>query len=366
MNFTYTSAQQALAAELARAFSAVDTAATIRRHADAKTPAFDDAVWRALVEQRWLGTAIHAARGGRGLGAEELTLVAYAAGYALLPAPVVATLLAGEALKETQAVADVAAVATPLLQELAAGKLRVALCIPSPDARQPAAVVREVRDGRATGVLTPVVDGMVADALLCADARGGFWLADLRGGEVQRQMLTTLDLAHTAARLTLQNIPALRVGELAPWRDRAAILTAFEQLGGAQRCLDEAVAYAKTRHAFGQPIGAFQSLKHKLAALHVEVELARANAYYGASVLGGGAAETANLASAAVLARASATATYLTVAQESLHVHGGVGFTWDCAMHLHLRRARALEAALGSAAAWSAGLLDDQALLASL
>jgi alkylation response protein AidB-like acyl-CoA dehydrogenase len=83
-------------------------------------------------------------------------------------------------------------------------------------------------------------------------------------------------------------------------------------------------------------------------------------------VLGGGAAETANLASAAALARASATDTYLTVAQESLHVHGGVGFTWDCAMHLHLRRARALEAALGSATTWSAGLLDDQALLASL
>lgn len=358
MNFTYTPAQQSLAAELAQACSGFDTAATIRRHADAKTPAFDDAVWRTLAEQRWLGTAIHAAQGGRGLGAEELTLVAYAAGYALLPVPVVATLLAGEALKTIQA-----AHATPLLHELAAGKLRVALCIPPPAAQHPTITVR---DGRATGMLTPVVDGMVADALLCADAQGGFWLADLRGGEVQRQMLTTLDLAHTAARLTLQNIPALRIGEVAPWRDRAAILTAFEQLGGAQRCLDDAVAYAKTRYAFGQPIGAFQSLKHKLAALHVEVELARANAYYGASVLGGGEAEIANLASAAALARASATATYLTVAQESLHVHGGVGFTWDCAMHLHLRRARALEAALGSATTWSADLLDDQALLASL
>jgi hypothetical protein len=355
MNFTYTPAQQAFAAELGEALSRFDHPATIRSQADAGAAAFDAVAWQVLVEQRWLGAAVSTEHGGRGLGAEELTLVAYEAGRALLPAPLVATLLAGEALK--------AAGAMQYVRDLADGRLRVALCLPPPGASQP---VVAVRDGQASGVLTPVADGMVADAVLCADVDGRCWLVDLRNAGVQRRQLVTLDLAHTAAELTLEKAPALLLGALDAWRARAAILVAFEQLGGAQHCLDSAVAYAKERYAFGQPIGAFQSLKHKLAALHVEVELARANAYYGAFVLAGGDAELENLATAASLARASATETYLTVAQESLHVHGGVGFTWDCDMHLHLRRARAMEAALGSATAWREGLLDDQALLASL
>jgi acyl-CoA dehydrogenase len=354
MNFTYTPAQQAFATELGEALSRFDHSATIRSQADAGVAAFDAALWQALADQRWLGTAVSADLGGRGLGAEELTLVAYEAGRALSPAPLVATLLAGEALK--------AAGATQYVRDLAAGRLRVALCLPPPGASQP---VMAVRDGQASGVLTPVADGMVADAVLCADADGRCWLVDLRNAGVRRRQLVTLDLAHTSAELTLEKSPALLLGALDTWRACAAILVAFEQLGGAQRCLDSAVAYAKERYAFGQPIGAFQSLKHKLAALHVEVELARANAYYGAFVLAGGDAELENLTAAASLARASATETYLTAAQESLHVHGGVGFTWDCDMQLHLRRARAMEAALGSATAWCAGLLDDQALLAS-
>ena len=128
----------------------------------------------------------------------------------------------------------------------------------------------------------------------------------------------------------------------------------------AERRLDLAVAYAKERYAFGQPIGAFQAVKHKLAALHVEIELARANAYFGAYALAEG--EPGILAEAAALARASATDTYLLAAQESLHVHGGVGFTWACEAHLHLRRARALEAALGSAALWRERLVGEAAV----
>ena len=71
------------------------------------------------------------------------------------------------------------------------------------------------------------------------------------------------------------------------------------------------------------------------------------------------------LAEAAALARASATDAYLLAAQESLHVHGGVGFTWACEAHLHLRRARALEAALGSAALWRERLIETPAASAT-
>ncbi|WP_448505439.1 acyl-CoA dehydrogenase family protein [Immundisolibacter sp.] len=349
MDFAYTAAQTALAGELAALFGRFPAPPRLRAWADAGIAAFDGELWQALADQRWLGLTLAPADGGRGLGTDALTLAACEAGRALAPVPLVATLLAGEAFNTpTQRAA------------LATGELRVALCLPPPGQMAPTLAVV---DGRASGMLAPVADGLLADAVLGADAAGGAWLVDLRGEVARRRQLETLDLAHTAAELTLTGAPALALGSAGLWRDRAAILTAFEQLGGAQRCLDLAVAYAKERYAFGQPIGAFQAVKHKLAALHVEIELARANAYYGAYALAQG--EPAVLAEAAALARASATDTYLLAAQESLHVHGGVGFTWACEAHLHLRRARALEAALGSAALWRERLLEAPAALAN-
>ena len=349
MDFAYTAAQTALAGELAALFGRFPAPPKLRAWADAGTVPFDGELWQALAGQRWLGLAQAQADGGRGLGTDELTLAACEAGRALAPVPLVATLLAGEALKAIPRHAQ--------RQALTAGAVRVASCLPPPGQMTPTV---SVIDGRAGGVLLPVADGLLADAVLCADANASAWLVDLRGDGVRRRPLATLDLAHAAAELVLTGAPALALGPAGLWRDRAAILTAFEQLGGAQRCLDLAVAYARERHAFGQPIGAFQAIKHKLAALHVEIELARANAYYGAYALAEG--EPGILAEAAALARASATDTYLLAAQESLHVHGGVGFTWACEAHLHLRRARALEAALGSAALWRERLLDKAAV----
>lgn len=348
MEFAYSAAQTALAAELAAVFDQHPAPRRLRAFADAGTVAFDGDLWQALAAGHWLGLALPTADGGRGLGGDELTLAAYAAGHALAPVPLVATLVAGEALK--------AGAHAALCGELAAGGLRAALCLTPPDGAAPTV---SITAGSARGTLSPVPDGLIADALLCVDATGAAWLVDLRSGTARRRPLAALDLAHGAAELTFDGAPAIALGDMEPWRDRAAILTAFEQLGGAQRCLDLAVGYAKERYAFGQPIGAFQAVKHKLAALHVEIELARANAYFGAYAL------TQNtptlLAEAAALARASATDTYLLAAQESLHVHGGVGFTWACEAHLHLRRARALEAALGSAAPWRARLIDTAA-----
>jgi alkylation response protein AidB-like acyl-CoA dehydrogenase len=348
MDFAYTAAQAALAAQLAAVFERQPAPDRLRAQHDAGRDPFDEDLWRTLADGGWIALTRPVDQGGRGGASDELTLVAYEAGRALAPVPLAATLLAGEALRS---LGD-----TTLYGELTTGALRVALYLPPPDSTTPTV---SVTGGLARGSLAPVPDGLIADALLCADGTGAAWLLDLRSGEVERRPLATLDLAHAAAALTIDGAPATALGPADVWRDRAAILIAFEQLGGAQRCLDLAVAYAKERYAFGQPIGAFQAVKHKLAALHVEIELARANAYFGAYALAENS--PALLAEAAALARASATDTYPLAAQESLHVHGGVGFTWACEAHLHLRRARALEAALGSAAQWRARLIDTAA-----
>ena len=117
-------------------------------------------------------------------------------------------------------------------------------------------------------------------------------LADLEGAGVQRHSVETIDPSRSHARITFENAAAEPLGGasageslLRSVQDRAAVLFAFDQVGGAQRALEMARDYALERYAFGRPIGSFQAIKHKLADVYVATELARSNAYYGAWAL---------------------------------------------------------------------------------
>jgi alkylation response protein AidB-like acyl-CoA dehydrogenase len=131
---------------------------------------------------------------------------------------------------------------------------------------------------------------------------------------------------------------ALRVG---------GALLAAEQVGGAQRMLDRTVAYAGTRLQFGRPIGSFQAVKHRCADMLVLVEHARSTAYHAAWALQDG---TDDPDLAVAVAQATCSEAYQRVAQESVQLHGGIGFTWEHAAHLYLKRAVTDAALLGSAA----------------
>lgn len=328
MNFAYGPDQERLREDLTALFALHPAAGRLRACADVGAESFDADLWAAL------GVALRPVVSGADRQAARLsaTVVAQCTGSALAPVPLSGALLL-------------------LVGGCAFGLERTACVLGVPGA---AGVRLTLAGDRASGVLPVVSDGMVADVLLTSVGPDAV-LVDLTAPGVRRTALRSLDLAHGVARLQLDGVPARRLkGAAQRLAAQAAILTAFEQVGGAQRCLDLAAAYAGERYAFGQPIGAFQAVKHELAKLHVEIELARSNAYYGAWAL---AEDTPELIQAACLARASATDAYTRAAQECIHLHGGVGFTWDNEAHLHLRRARALEAVLGSAAAWGECLL---------
>jgi acyl-CoA dehydrogenase len=216
------------------------------------------------------------------------------------------------------------------------------------------------QDGRLTADKWPVADLNVADLVVVAavDERGEPTLALLSANAegVERQPLDTLDPSRDHGRLRCRNAPAPRLGEAScGWGgiqtllDKGAVLYAFEQLGGAQACLDMASAYAKERIAFGRPIGSFQAIKHKLADVYIATELARSNAYYGAWALQAGAPE---LGLAAAAARVAATEAFDLASRENIQTHGGMGFTWEMDCHLFYRRARVLALAVGSARYW--------------
>ena len=134
------------------------------------------------------------------------------------------------------------------------------------------------------------------------------------------------------------------------------MLTAFEQLGGAERAMEMARDYALERYAFGRPIGSFPAIKHKLADMYVAVTLARSNCYYGAWALAGDAIE---LPEAAAAARVSATQAAQLCVKENIQVHGGMGFTWEFDCHLYYRRAHLLALTLGGLTHWQDRLITE-------
>jgi alkylation response protein AidB-like acyl-CoA dehydrogenase len=232
-------------------------------------------------------------------------------------------------------------------------------------ASDPTKLTASVAAGRLTGTKLAVPDGDIADIAIVAVAGGdGAWLhlVDLAGAGVIRETVVTFDPTRSHARIEFTAAAAEPLpgssgaATVRTLLDYAAVPMAFEQVGGAQAALDMANAYAKERFAFGRPIGSFQGIKHKLADMYIQVELARSNAYYGAWAVHTDAAE---LPIAASVARIAACEASWFVTKENIQTHGGMGFTWQMDCHLYYRRAKLLSLALGGAREWKHRLVQE-------
>ena len=339
----------------------------LRAVAESPEP-YDRALYRGLAELGVLGAAIPERHGGVGLGALELCILAQELGRVLAPVPVSSSiylaanflLLAGDEDQQSR-----------LLPLLASGERVGTLALAEGAGAESAdSVVTEARGDRISGVKRPVADGEAADfAVVLArnaannDSRDcSLYLVDLNATDVVREPVETIDLTRRYSRLTFNGAAAEPLG--APgqaWAyveqvyDRAAVLFAFEQVGGAERAIEMARDYALDRVAFGRPIGSFQALKHMMANMYVAATLARSNAYYGAWAL---STESDELPVAAATARLSASQAFLECAKNNIQVHGGMGFTWESPCHLFYRRASALSLSLGPQSAWQDRLIE--------
>jgi alkylation response protein AidB-like acyl-CoA dehydrogenase len=362
MNFDFSDDQKFLKNEARRFLDAHCTTQVVRGVLNDDARSYDEGLWKAVAGQGWLGTAIPEEHGGLGLGRMELCVIAEELGRALAPIPFASTIyFFAEALQTHGSQAQQAA----HLPAVAAGELIGCLATSEgPGALTASSVKASVEGGKLSGEKIPVTDGDVAHKALVLAREGsglGLYLVDLTGEGVARETLKTLDPTRGAAKISFRGAPAERVGEagegLAIVEDvmnRAAVLLAFEQVGGADRALAMAKDYALSRYAFGRPIGSYQAIKHKLADMYVKNELARSNAYYGAWALDTGAAE---LPLAAATARVSATEASWYAAKENLQTHGGIGFTWEMDCHLFYRRAQQLGLVAGGAKAWKERLV---------
>jgi alkylation response protein AidB-like acyl-CoA dehydrogenase len=364
MNFDYSDEQKMLK-DAARRFLAVHcTVERVRAVLDNPAKSHDEVLWKSMGTQGWFGAAIPERYGGLGLGRVELCAVAEELGRVIAPVPFASTVYF---LAEALMLAGNEEQKARYLPQITAAELIG--CFGTSEAPGPFTASRmeaRVDRGKLTGKKIPVTDGDVAGlAVVAAKENGqpGLFLVDLaRSAGVTRESLTTLDPTRSAAQITFSGAPAERLGApgegmslLEAIMDRAAVLLAFEQLGGADRSLEMARTYALQRHAFGRAIGSYQAIKHKLAEMYVKNELARSNAYYGAWAL---ESSTADLPLAASAARVAASEAFWFAAKENLQTHGGMGFTWEVDCHLYYRRSRQLALVAGAPKLWKERLVS--------
>ncbi|MCF8504247.1 MAG: acyl-CoA/acyl-ACP dehydrogenase [Caulobacter sp.] len=363
MNFDYSDDQKFLKNEARKFLEARCTSAAVRKVLNDDDVSFDAELWKGVGEQGWLGAAIPEEFGGLGLGHVELCAIAEEMGRVVAPIPFASTVYF---LAEAVLLAGDDAQKADLLPKIAAGELIGCFATSEgPGVVNASNLVCKVEGGKLTGVKIPVTDGDIADvAVVLANEGGkaGLFLVDLKGAGVSRETLKSLDPTRGVGRLTFSGAAATRLGGagegfalMEQVFDRAAVLLAFEQTGGADKCLEMAKDYAMGRYAFGRVIAGYQAIKHKLADMYVKNQVARSNAYYGAWALNTNAPELPVAASAARIAASEA---YWFGSKENIQTHGGMGFTWEVDCHLYYRRSRQLGLVAGAPKVWKERLVS--------
>jgi alkylation response protein AidB-like acyl-CoA dehydrogenase len=326
----------------------IDRQAWLRSDADVvPAPA---GLWPLMAELGWLALAVPEAQGGLGQPPSVLSVLHHELGRALSPAPFASAMLAAEAL----------ALAGHGLVEAAVGG--EATVVPLFD--EDATLARRA-DGDAVvldGTLGDVIDAPLASHLLLAlpaSAQGEALLALLplpRAG-VTVQHVPTWDrtrqmgdvqlkaLRLDAADIVLRGEAAQKL--IARMHTQRDLALAADALGGVEIALEETLAYMAQRQQFGRPIASFQALKHRCADHHAALEGAQALLRAACRAADQQAEDAAVRAASA---RLHAGAVYLALSEDSVQLHGGIGFTWEQACHLYLKRARLSEVLGGRAA----------------
>jgi len=367
MNFDFSDEQKQLRNEARKFLTEKCSSKAVRVVLDGKEP-YDRGLWKGLAEMGFLGVAIPEQFGGAGAGHLELCVIAEEMGRALAPVPFSSTVyLAAEAIL----LAGSDAQKQKWLPQIASGGAIGTLALFEGKGNpSPGAIKLSASGGNLNGMKKPVADGAIADFVVVAARTGSsgrdtdisLFLVDMKAGGVDARALTNVDPSRGQAELTFKNCKAEPLGPanegwsiLSRVLDRAAVLMAFEQVGGADRALEMGRDYALDRIAFGRPIGSFQAVKHMLADMYVSATLARSNCYYGAWALSTNASE---LPEAAAAARISATQAFQHCSKNNIQVHGGMGFTWEFDCHLYYRRSNAMALSLGSLSYWEDALID--------
>jgi len=350
VNFAFSAEQDAFREAVKRFVREQWPVSASRRLAD-DPRGFDPAVWRTMTRELGLaGLLVPESEGGQGFSMLELGIALEELGAELAGGPLFASACLGAL--------TLVAVADPgerkeLLPDLASGDAIVALAYREG--------VRAV-DDRLEGTQRLVLDAQNATLLLVRaddDSGVGVYAVEPNAPGIAIEPIASLDLTRRFAHVDCQGVRARRLGRgdargaLARVALQASVALSAEQVGGARACLERAVDHMKERIQFGRPIGSFQALKHRAVDAYGALELARSAAYWAWWVV---SEDRPELAEAAHVAASLAAEAYDRAARECIHLHGGMGFTWEHDAHLYLRRARTSQTLLADPLAHRAAL----------
>ncbi len=334
---------------------------------------FDDPIgyskpmWKEMADLGWLGLTFPEENNGLGLGMVELALMLEEMARADFPGPYFESILL---VGSTLTVAGDKAQKEKYLNRIANGDLIATMGVLEEDVDwTPDSIQLEAQPGGGgfvlNGVKRFVPFGQASDVMLVpartssnADPSHGIslFLVDMKAKGVQVSPMANIDLTSKASQIQFNNVIAPEenlIGEFdSGWRilkdilQKASVGASAEMLGCARKSMEMSVEYAKIREAFGQKIGQFQAIKHKLAEMLVEVESSHSAVYYAAWAQD---AQSEDAALAASVAKAYVGDAARKVCGEAIQVHGGIGFTWEYDLHFWFKRAKYLEPMYGDA-----------------
>ena len=346
MEFRLSEEQEQLASTMRSLLAKHSDSAAVRAAMDSEG-GYDPPLWELLCEQIGVAAlAVPEKYGGAGFSVFETLVVLDELGRSLAPSPLLATLVAGEALLS----AGDDETCARLLPRIAAGEIATIAWSGTrgPGLEEPV----RARGTTLTGTVTDVLSGDLAEVLLvAARTETGVALFEVDPAAVTRTWTPAMDTTLRLATLSLENTPAtLVIADASTVLARARLVgtvgVAALQVGCAQRGLEMTVAYAKERQQFGRPIGSFQALKHRMADMLVLVEMSRSAFWAAAYALSVASPDAERLAA---VAGSYCSDSLTKIASETVQLHGGIAITWEHDAQLVLKRAHALGQLFGQA-----------------
>ncbi|HKD69011.1 MAG TPA: acyl-CoA dehydrogenase family protein [Candidatus Binataceae bacterium] len=321
----------------------------------------DPALWKALSEGGWTALMVPEAEGGSGLRFEDFIVLLEESGRAVAPVPLSTTLLAGRLIANAPA----GPARSDTLRQIAAGTASFTLALGE-------GVKAEATGGnwRLDGKLEFVPYGPLAATVLVeaalldgkrglfalpTDATGVKWLdLDVMDRTVRQHEMTLSNASVAAAASIFGTADASAAIQILVDEWRAAL--AAESLGVAEKMIELSVAYVKERVQFGKPVGSNQAVKVRIAEMGAVIDRLRSAVYYAAWAIDSNVPERKV---AIAMAKAAASGPGAFVGTQAIHVHGGIGFTWEYDLHLYFKRIKSNELLLGDTSAALQQIADE-------
>ncbi len=354
MEFAFTEEQEAFRDSVKRFAEEKSTSEDVRRLMETEE-GYDESTWDILsTELAVTGLIIPEEFGGSGFGATELGIVMEQFGRSLICVPFFSSsVMTASALMLNGSENE----KNKWLPAIAAGGAKGTLCVSERSGSWDESAIQTTASKNGDQYLLNgekhfVLDAHVSDFLIVAsrlDNRTALFTLDPKDDRVQIKLEQGMDQTRKICTVTMKGAPAHILGPDKPAAleeifNRSIVALSHEMIGGAQKLLDSAIEYTQLRVQFGRSISSFQAIKHRLADLLLEVELAKSACYHAAYEID----KQQNSSEAASHAKAQASEAYLNSAIQCIQLHGGVGFTWENDTHLWFKRAKSSEVFLGS------------------